>query len=179
MRRVPVALLLCLVASIGLACAAPGAGGGSPGAGGSGSGGPAGAAASAPAPSGSGAAPAASQAAQPPRPVTVRFANAGIAAQAPTFLALEHGYFRELGIELEIHELTSSNDMVALLSGDQLDVGHQAISPALFNAAARGVGVRMVADHGGNIQDARRPAWRSAPTCWSRTPGSATRIYGA
>jgi ABC-type nitrate/sulfonate/bicarbonate transport system substrate-binding protein len=90
--------------------------------------------------------------------VTVRFANAGIAAQAPTFLALEHGYFRELGIELEIHELTSSNDMVALLSGDQLDVGHQAISPALFNAAARGVGVRMVADHGGNIPGRTTPS---------------------
>ncbi len=155
MRRVPGALLLCLVMSLSLACAAPGAGGGSAGGGGTGS---RGAAGSAPGPGGSAAAPAASQAAEPPRPTTVRFANAGIAAQAPTFLALEHGYFRELGIELEIHELTSSNDMVALLSADQLDVGHQAISPALFNAAARGVGVRMVADHGGNIPGRTTPS---------------------
>src|SRR4051794_1372019 len=99
MRRGHVALLLCLVMSLSLACAAPGAGGGSAGGGATGS---RGAAASAPAPSAS--------AAEPPRPTIVRFANAGIAAQAPTFLALEHGYFRELGIELEIHELTSSND---------------------------------------------------------------------
>ena len=63
-----------------------------------------------------------------------------------------------MGIQIEPHELTSTNDMVALLSGDQLDVGHQAVSPALFNAVARGVGVRMVADHGGNIPGRTTPS---------------------
>src|SRR5690348_384612 len=59
------------------------------------------------------AAPPASAAAKPvplPQPLTVRFANAGIAAQTPTFLGIEQGYFQELGINIEVHEITSTND---------------------------------------------------------------------
>jgi NitT/TauT family transport system substrate-binding protein len=158
-----------LIALLGSACAAAGGRPSAPAAA------PAAPAASAPgAPSGSAggapasAAPAAVQPAAPasaaakavplPQPITVRFANAGIAAQTPTFLGIEQGYFQELGINFEVHEITNTNDMVPLLSGDQLDVGHQAVSPALFNAAARGVGVRMVADHGGNIPGRTTPS---------------------
>ncbi|HEY7062527.1 MAG TPA: ABC transporter substrate-binding protein [Chloroflexota bacterium] len=119
------------------------------------------------------AAPPASAAAKPvplPQPLTVRFANAGIAAQTPTFLGIEQGYFQELGINIEVHEITSTNDMVALLSGDQLEVGHQAISPALFNAAARGVGVRIVADHGGNIPGRTTPNLSARTDLLERQP---------
>jgi ABC-type nitrate/sulfonate/bicarbonate transport system substrate-binding protein len=92
----------------------------------------------------------------PPR--TVRIANAGLAAQGPTYLAIERGYLKELGLEPEIVELTSTNDMVPLLNSGQLDVGFQAINPAAFNAAARGVGVRMVADHGSNLPGRSTPS---------------------
>jgi ABC-type nitrate/sulfonate/bicarbonate transport system substrate-binding protein len=84
-------------------------------------------------------------------PQTVRIANVGLAAQGPTYLAIEHGYFAELGLIPEVVFMNSTTEIVALLSNDQLDVGFGAISPAFFNAAARGVDVRMVADHGSNL----------------------------
>jgi NitT/TauT family transport system substrate-binding protein len=150
---------------VGLAAGCAGGGSGAPAASGSRPAEPSAAGAlatSAPAPA-AGAAADGTDAGRPrpeplPRPLTVRFANAGIAAQAPTFLGIERGYFKELGIEIHIENLTSSNDMVALLSSDQLDVGHQAIAPAMFNAVARGVAVRMVADHGGNIPGRTTPS---------------------
>src|SRR5581483_2259059 len=81
-------------------------------------------------------------------PQRVRIADAGLAAQGPTYLAVEHGYFRELGLDVEVMSGLATNDMVTLLSSDQLDVGLQAISPAFYNVVARGVGMRLVADHG-------------------------------
>jgi NitT/TauT family transport system substrate-binding protein len=78
----------------------------------------------------------------------VRIADTGLAAQGPTYLAVEHGYFREMGFDVEVVSGVTTNDMVTLLSSDQLDVGLQAISPAFYNVVARGVGIRLVADHG-------------------------------
>jgi len=116
-------------------------------------------AAAAPAPAGGNApAPAAGQATPLNPPRSVRIANAGLAAQGPTYLAIERGYLKELGLEAEVVELTSTNDMVALLNSGQLDAGFQAINPAAFNAAARGVGVRMVADHGSNLPGRSTPS---------------------
>lgn len=83
-------------------------------------------------------------------PQTVRVASVGLAAQASTYLALEQGYFRELGIAVEIVPLVATNEMIVMLSSDQLDVGFGQITPGFFNAVARGIGVRMVADHGTN-----------------------------
>ena len=82
----------------------------------------------------------------PPR--VVRIANSGLAAQAPTFLAIEEGYFAELGLAPEVINLPGTADSIALLSGGQIDVATAAISAAFFNAVARGVAIRMVADHG-------------------------------
>jgi NitT/TauT family transport system substrate-binding protein len=81
-------------------------------------------------------------------PQRVRIADTGLAAQAPTYLAVEHGSFREMGFDVDVVSNLMTNDMVTLLSSDQLDVGLQAISPAFYNAVARGVGMRLVADHG-------------------------------
>src|SRR4051794_6782200 len=51
----------------------------------------------------------------PPR--VVRIANSGLAAQAPTFLAIEEGYFAELGLAPEVVNLPGTADSIALLSG--------------------------------------------------------------
>jgi NitT/TauT family transport system substrate-binding protein len=81
-----------------------------------------------------------------PRQV-VRVADTGLAAQGPTYIAVERGYFDALGLDIEMVPGITA-DMVALLNSGQLDVGIAAISPAFYNAVARGVGMRMVADHG-------------------------------
>src|SRR4051812_11572073 len=61
----------------------------------------------------------------PPR--VVRIANSGLAAQAPTFLAIEAGYFAELGLAPEVVNLPGTADSIALLSGGQIDVATAAI----------------------------------------------------
>jgi NitT/TauT family transport system substrate-binding protein len=89
---------------------------------------------------------------------TVRVVNIGLAGQAPTYLAIEQGYLSELGIDVEIVTLAGTNDVVTLLSSDQLDVGFGAIGPSFYNAVARGVGIRMVADHGSNLPGRSTPS---------------------
>ncbi len=81
-------------------------------------------------------------------PQTVRLVSVGLIAQTSSYLALERGYFRELGLEVQLVPLTGTSDVIALLGTDQLDVGIGQISPGFFNAVARGIGIRMVADHG-------------------------------
>jgi NitT/TauT family transport system substrate-binding protein len=110
------------------------------------------------------ASPVTSPAAATTRPVPlsprqiVRVVNIGLAGQAPTYLAIEQGYLSELGIDVEIVTLAGTNDVVTLLSSDQLDVGFGAIGPSFYNAVARGVGIRMVADHGSNLPGRSTPS---------------------
>ncbi|HZR98916.1 MAG TPA: ABC transporter substrate-binding protein [Chloroflexota bacterium] len=110
------------------------------------------------------AAGAAASAPAAPQPVslsprqTVRVVSIGLAAQAPTYLAIDQGYFSELGIDVEIVPLAGTNDVVTLLSSGQLDVGFGAIAPSFYNAVARGVGIRMVADHGSNLPGRSTPS---------------------
>jgi NitT/TauT family transport system substrate-binding protein len=84
-------------------------------------------------------------------PQTVRFSYTQIAAEAPIILAIEHGYFTELGINAELVPMTNAAETMPMLTVGQLDVGSQAISPAFFNAVARQVGIRMVGDRGSNL----------------------------
>ena len=103
-------------------------------------------------------APAAAQAVPLNPRQTVRVVSIGLAGQAPTYLAIEQGYLAELGLDVEIVNLAGTNDVVTLLSSDQLDVGFGAIAPSFYNAVARGVGIRMVADHGSTIPGRSTPS---------------------
>jgi len=70
------------------------------------------------------------------------------ASDAGFFIAIDQGYFREVGIELDITPFDSAANMVAPLGTGQLDVGGGSHSAGLFNAFARGVGIKLVADKG-------------------------------
>jgi NitT/TauT family transport system substrate-binding protein len=84
-------------------------------------------------------------------PQTVRLSYAQLAAEGPTYIAVEHGYWTELGIQVELVPIAASADTIALLTTGELDVGGILVSPAFYNAVVRGVGVRMVADRGSNF----------------------------
>ncbi len=81
-------------------------------------------------------------------PQRVRLGVVGSASDAGFFIGIEHGYYREQGLDLEITQFDSAARMVAPLGAGQLDVGGGTHSVGLFNAVARGVGIRMVADKG-------------------------------
>lgn len=119
---------LCLAVSLAGACTAPSA-----------------PPASAPPPSEARALPTPGAAAPtaPPR-VTVRVGHAPALANAGMYLASERGYFAEEGLDIEYISFDAAARMIAALGADQLDVGAGGASAGLFNAVARGVGLRIV-----------------------------------
>lgn len=84
-------------------------------------------------------------------PVKVRVDTQGLGAEVPMFLAIEQGYFRELGLDVELIPLPGSSENLALLNSGQLEVASLAVTPGMFNAAARGVAIRAVADRGSSL----------------------------
>ena len=64
---------------------------------------------------------------------------------ASFYLAQELGYFEAAGFRLEIIQNPHAPQVIPLLSGGNVDVAFNALSPAFFNAVARGARVRIVA----------------------------------
>lgn len=79
---------------------------------------------------------------------TVIVGHLGFLSDAGLFIAMEKGYFEEQNIKVELQRFGSATDQVELLVNGTLDVGSGALGPELFNAIARGVPIRMVADKG-------------------------------
>ncbi|MCC7168313.1 MAG: ABC transporter substrate-binding protein [Rhodospirillales bacterium] len=78
--------------------------------------------------------------------------NYGVAifgsSDAGIFIADKKGYFKAEGIKLNIVPFDSAAKMIAPLGAGHLDVAGGAISAGLFNATARGVNIKIVADKG-------------------------------
>jgi NitT/TauT family transport system substrate-binding protein len=89
-----------------------------------------------------------SQATQATSLTEIRIGLTGNTADAALFIAQDRGYFKEQGLTLNVTRVQSANDVVAPLGAGQLDVGGGAISAGLFNAMARGVDLKIVADKG-------------------------------
>ncbi len=70
----------------------------------------------------------------------------GVASDAPIFIADKKGYFREEGIAVTMTNFQSGAMMVPPLGTGQLDVGAASPSAGLYNAVARGIKIRIVAD---------------------------------
>lgn len=68
--------------------------------------------------------------------------------QMPIFYAEEKGYFREVGIEIERETIPTSDRMIPPLATNQLDVGAAGFGAGLYNAIARNVTFKLVADNG-------------------------------
>jgi NitT/TauT family transport system substrate-binding protein len=103
-----------------------------------------------PAVSGAGAAQPARGAAEP---TLLKVTDLQITSSAGNYLATELGYFAEEGIQLD-YVRGNPADMVPALVSRQVDVGAGGISAGLFNAFARGVPIKVVADHGANLPNA-------------------------
>ena len=61
------------------------------------------------------------------------------------YLARERGYFRELGLKIEIKEILNGAHSLALLAGSKLDARFAALNPGLIHSVARGSKIRIVA----------------------------------
>lgn len=63
-------------------------------------------------------------------------------------LAKEKGLFKEQGLDVELIAFDSGPKMIAPLGAGQIDIGAGASSAGLYNAAARGIDIKVVADKG-------------------------------
>ncbi len=84
--------------------------------------------------------------AQAQRAAHVRMGILGILPEAGIFVAQDQGYYQEQGIELEAILFDSGARMVPALGTGQLDAGEGSHSAGLYNAVARGIPLKLVAD---------------------------------
>jgi NitT/TauT family transport system substrate-binding protein len=89
----------------------------------------------------------------PAEPTVLKMTDLQITSQAGYYIAQEKGYLREQGIQLEFVRGNPA-DMLPLVVSGQVEIGAGAISAGLFNAFARGIPVKMVADAGDNLANA-------------------------
>ncbi len=77
---------------------------------------------------------------------SVTVGAASTASDAPIYIADRKGFFRAEGIDVKITNFRSASDMVAPLGAGQLDAGAGSAGAALYNAVARGIRIKVVAD---------------------------------
>jgi NitT/TauT family transport system substrate-binding protein len=67
-------------------------------------------------------------------------------SDAPIYIADKKGYFQAEGLDVKVTNFRSAADMVAPLGAGQLQVGAGSASAGLYNAVARGIKIKIVAD---------------------------------
>jgi len=78
--------------------------------------------------------------------VTVQVGILNTASEAPLYIAADEGFFAKHGIRAEFVNFLSASDMVAPMGTGQLAVGAGGLSAGLYNAIARGIKIKAVAD---------------------------------
>lgn len=77
---------------------------------------------------------------------TVKIGIINSISDAPILIADKKGYFKDEGLAIDYSTFDSAANMVAPLGAGQLDVAAGGTSAGLFNAVARGIDMRVVAD---------------------------------
>jgi NitT/TauT family transport system substrate-binding protein len=77
---------------------------------------------------------------------TVRVGIVNSNTDVPFYIADAKGYFKDEGLSVELLPFDAGAKMIAFLGTGDLDVGGGAPSVALYNAAAQGVQIRIIAD---------------------------------
>ena len=77
---------------------------------------------------------------------TITVGVASSTSDAPIFIADKKRYFQDEGLDVKVVPFRSAADMVAPLGAGQIDAGAGSASAGLYNAVARGIKIRIVAD---------------------------------
>ncbi len=80
--------------------------------------------------------------------VALKVGAIGAVSDAGIFIAFEKGYFKDEGLDVEIVGFKAAPQILPALATGEVQVSGSAVTPALFNAFARGIGMRLVADKG-------------------------------
>lgn len=79
---------------------------------------------------------------------TVSLAMLRLTSSAPLFIALEKGYFTEEGLEVKPEWFDAAHPIAVATASSKVDVGATGITASLFNMAAAGQKLSIVADKG-------------------------------
>src|SRR5712692_2712006 len=90
----------------------------------------------------------AATAAPPQPPIQLKVGTQRLSSDAPLYAADERGYFTEQGLDVEFVEIGAGAASIPSLAAGQFDVGVGSINPALYNAIARGIDIKLVATKG-------------------------------
>ncbi|HZR98641.1 MAG TPA: ABC transporter substrate-binding protein [Chloroflexota bacterium] len=83
--------------------------------------------------------------AAPAEPAHVRMMVTGQGNESSLYVALERGYFRDEGLDLELVPFDAGPKAIPALGTGDLDLGIGSVGPGLYNAVERGIALRVVA----------------------------------
>src|SRR6516165_2069130 len=92
--------------------------------------------------------PAAAQIAPLNPRVAIKVGAIGAVSDAGIFIAQEKGYFKDEGLDVELVSFKAAPQILPAIATGEVQVSGSAVTPALFNAFARGIGMKLVADKG-------------------------------
>ena len=81
----------------------------------------------------------------------VKIGTPAVISDAPLFIGEHKGYWKEQGLKVTLINMQTGPHMIAPLGTGQIDIAAAATSAGLYNAEARGIGVKIVADKGSNL----------------------------
>jgi NitT/TauT family transport system substrate-binding protein len=81
-------------------------------------------------------------------PATLRVGVSGAISDAVFYIAAKKNYFKDEQLNVVFTQFDSAAKMVAPLGAGQLDIGGGSPSAGLYNAVARGIDIKIVADKG-------------------------------
>jgi len=80
--------------------------------------------------------------------VALKVGAIGAVSDAGIFIAQEKGYFRDEGLDVEIVGFKAAPQILPAIATGEVQASGSAVTPALFNAFARGITMKLVADKG-------------------------------
>ena len=80
-----------------------------------------------------------------PEQKKVRVADIPLVTQVPLYVALDRGYFRDEGLDVELISTRCTSDAVVMVATNQVELGGFGPDPAVFNAMEQGIGIKMLA----------------------------------
>src|SRR5215813_11388738 len=92
--------------------------------------------------------PAAAQTAPLNPRVAIKLGAIDAVSDAGIFIAQEKGYFTDEGLDVELVGFKAAPQILPAIATGEVQVSGSAVTPALFNAFACGIGMKVVADKG-------------------------------
>jgi len=93
-------------------------------------------------------APAAAQTVPLSPRVLLKVGAIGAVSDAGIFVAQDKGYFKDEGLDVELVSFKAAPQILPAIATGEVQASGSAVTPALFNAFARGITMKLVADKG-------------------------------